>query len=82
MLKGYTINQKRLAETGVKELEYALQFIKQASSCRQLTNEEAQGLLDVITKYAKSLLLLKSYDEDNLPITNGKLPKFNLYLRS
>lgn len=40
LLKGYTINQKRLAETGVKELENALQFIKQASNRRQLTNEE------------------------------------------
>ena len=78
LLNGYTINQKRLAETGVKELENALQFIKQASGRRQLTNEEAQGLLYVITKYAKSWLLLKSYDEDNLPVTTGQLPKFNL----
>lgn len=76
LIKGYTLNQKRLAETGVKELENALQFIKQASSRRQLTNEETQGLLDVIAKYAKSWLLLKSYDEDNLPATKGKLPKF------
>ena len=78
LLKGYTLNQKRLAETGVKELEVALQFIKQASSRRQLTSEEAQGLLEVITKYAKSWLLLKSYDEDNLPPTTGQAPKFSL----
>ncbi len=78
LLKGYTINQKRLAETGVKELENALQFIKQASNRRQLTNEETQGLLDVIAKYAKSWLLLKSYDEDNLPATKGQSPKFTL----
>jgi prophage maintenance system killer protein len=78
LLKGYTINQKRLAETGVKELENALQFIKQASGRRQLTNEEAQGLLEVIAKYAKSWLLLKSYDENDLPITKGKPPKFTL----
>jgi hypothetical protein len=78
LLKGYTINQKRLAETGVKELENALQFIKQASSRRQLTNDEAQGLLDIIAKYAKSWLLLKSYDENNLPATKGKSPKFSL----
>jgi prophage maintenance system killer protein len=78
LLKGYTINQKRLAETGVKELENALQFIKQASSRRQLTNEEAQGLLEVIAKYAKSWLLLKTYDEDNLPATTGQSPKFSL----
>ena len=78
LLKGYTINQKRLAETGVKELESALQFIKQASSRRQLTNDEAQGLLDIIAKYAKSWLLLKSYDEDNLPDIKGQTPKFSL----
>jgi prophage maintenance system killer protein len=78
LLKGYTINQKRLAETGVKELENALQFIKQASNRRQLTNDEAQGLLDIIAKYAKSWLLLKSYDEDNLPATKGQAPKFSL----
>ena len=28
LLKGYTINQQRLSETGVKELENALRFIK------------------------------------------------------
>jgi len=78
LLKGYTINQKRLAETGIKELENALQFIKQASSKRQITNEEAQGLLDVIAKYAKSWLLLKSYDDNNLPATTGKSPTFIL----
>jgi prophage maintenance system killer protein len=75
-MKGYTLNQKRLAETGVKELEKALQFIKQASSRRQLTNEEAQGLLDVIGKYAKSWLLLKSYDDNNLPTQTGQVAKF------
>jgi prophage maintenance system killer protein len=78
LLKGYTINQKRLAETGVKELENALELIKQASSRRHLTNEEAQGLLEVIAKYAKSWLLLKSYDENNLPAITGESPKFTL----
>ena len=76
LLQGYSLNQKRLAETGVKELENALRFIKQASSKRQLSNEEAQGLLDVIGKYAKSWLLLKSYDDNNLPTTAGQVAKF------
>lgn len=78
LLKGYTINQKRLIETGVKELENALEFIKQASSKRQLTNDETQGLLEVIAKYAKSWLLLKSYDENNLPAIKGSAQKFSL----
>jgi len=78
LLKGYSINQKRLTETGVRELENALRFIKEASSRRQLTNDEAQGLLDVIANYAKSWLLLKNYDEHNLPVVSGKTPSFIL----
>ena len=78
LFKGYTINQQRLAETGIKELENALQFIKRASSRHQLTNDETQGLLDVVAKYAKSWLLLKTYDENNLPKTQGQSPKFKL----
>jgi prophage maintenance system killer protein len=78
LLKGYTFNQKRLAETGVKELEAALQYIKNASSHRQLTNEEAQGLLEVITKYAKSWLLLKNYDDHKFPTAKGKKQTFSL----
>ncbi|KPJ67657.1 MAG: hypothetical protein AMJ43_03165 [Coxiella sp. DG_40] len=78
LLKGYTINQKRLAETGAKELENALQFIKQPSSHRQLSNEEAQGLLEVIAKYAKSWLLLKGYDDKDLPVVKGQPSKFML----
>lgn len=78
LLTGYTINQKRLAETGVNELEKALQFIKQASSRQQLTNEETQGLLEVIAKYAKSWLLLKNYDDSNFPATRGQAQIFSL----
>lgn len=78
LLNGYAINQKRIAETGVKELENALQFIKNASSKCQLTNDEAQGLLEVIAKYAKSWLLLKNYDEHNLSAISGKPQTFSL----
>ena len=41
-----------------------------------MSNEEAQGLLEVIAKYAKSWLLLKGYDEKDLPIVKGQPPKF------
>jgi prophage maintenance system killer protein len=79
LLKGYSLNQKRLAETGAKELENALQFIKNASGRRQqLTNEEAHGLIEVIAKYAKSWLLLKSYDENHLPTVKGQTQTFSL----
>jgi hypothetical protein len=43
LLKGYTINQKRLAETGVKKLENALQFITRGigiTNCRKRTKKQ------------------------------------------
>ena len=78
LLNGYTINQKRLIETGLTALENALQFIKNTSSKKELTNQEAQGLLDVIANYAKSWLLLKRYDENCLIPPKGTPPTFIL----
>jgi prophage maintenance system killer protein len=78
LVKGYTINQERLNTTRLAELEKALSFIKQSASKRNLTNDEGQGLLEIITKYAKSWALLKRYDENNLPQTAGQNPKFIL----
>lgn len=78
LMQGYTINQKRITDTSIKEIEEALRLIKQASGNRQLTNDETQGLLEVITKYAKSWLLLKNYDEDNLPAVTGQSSQFIL----
>lgn len=76
LLKGYTLHQKRLVETGLTALEKALQFIKNASNKRELTNQETQGLLEVITGYAKSWLLLKRYDEQSLLTPKGRSPIF------
>ena len=76
LLQGYSINHKKLTEIGTRKLESVVEFIKQASNKRHLTNEEAQGLLDIIAKYAKSWLLLRTYDENDLPATKGHVAKF------
>lgn len=69
LIKGYSLNQKRLLErqsSGFKELENAIELVRTISGGKALTGNEGKGLLDVITRYAKSWLLLQQYDEDRL----------------
>jgi prophage maintenance system killer protein len=75
LIKGYTLNQKRLNEIGLSALESALKLAQNAISRRQISNQETQGLLEVITNYAKSWLLLKQYDEQNFIAVKGHKAK-------
>ena len=71
IIKGFTINQKRLAERKegqLKELEQAVSLLRKTISKRQLAQNEAVGLLKVITDYTNSWLLLQKYDEGLLEI--------------
>lgn len=66
IIKGYTINPKRLPEADLKELEQALILIKGTLNNKQLSSDEATGLLKVITDYANSWVLLQQYDKNQL----------------
>ena len=68
VMKGYTLNQKRLKETQLTDLEQAVTLVKKALETKKLKGAEAKGLLEVITKYADSWLLLQKYDEDKLTL--------------
>lgn len=67
LLNGYALNQQRLKEKGLSELEQTLNFIKKNIENLTLSTDEAWGLLDIIAKYANSWILLQKYDEDQLP---------------
>ncbi|OGY42363.1 MAG: hypothetical protein A2Y82_04345 [Candidatus Buchananbacteria bacterium RBG_13_36_9] len=79
IFKGYTLNQKRLQEKGLAEFEQAVALVKNALETKKLKGAEAKGLLEVITKYAQSWLLLQKYDEEQLvlPVKQAK-PKYQL----
>ena len=64
LIKGYTLNQKRLQQKGMQEFNQAIAqtTIKQ----EELACDEAKGLLDVIVSYGRSWSLLEGYDEDSL----------------
>ncbi|OGL39146.1 MAG: hypothetical protein A3C43_04250 [Candidatus Schekmanbacteria bacterium RIFCSPHIGHO2_02_FULL_38_11] len=72
LVKGYTLNQKRIAELKgkeFKEFEEAVFLIKKIIETKQLSSSESTGLLHVITDYANTWLLLQKYDEDKLEIS-------------
>jgi len=72
ILKGYAINKKRLDEFE-KEISLLIKTIKSSN-----LTEEAKGFSDIVTKYAKSWILLNKYDENALEFPKGKKAEFIL----
>lgn len=66
LIKGYAINQKRLEQKGLKELNETISLLKDTISKSELELSEAKGLLDVILNYSRTWSLLQGYDEDSL----------------
>lgn len=72
IIKGYTINQRRLAEQAdhYRELQEAVRLIGEVLTQQALNAPQAEGLLRVITDYAYALSVLDDYDHQRLAIRN------------
>jgi hypothetical protein len=77
LVKGYTLNQHRLTENRA-ELEAALELVRKTAISRELTADQGKGLVDVITRYTRTYLLLQQYDEGSLVEPTGTEPGFVL----
>ena len=73
LVRGYTLNERRLRERGI-EMEQAVQLLSRTLTRHELVTEEGRGVLDVITRYAKSWLLLKEYDDNTLGVPERRRP--------
>lgn len=62
LTQGYTLNRQRL-EANARELEAALQLVKKAARSPELLADTGRGLVDIVTRYAQTFLLLQRYDE-------------------
>ncbi len=68
LVQGYNLNQPRLQQTGIQQVHRALELIRETLANKSdISPEETQGLLDVITRYTQSRLLLYQYDQWELP---------------
>ncbi|MES1221070.1 MAG: RhuM family protein, partial [Bacteroidota bacterium] len=68
LVKGYTINEKRLKEQHekFKELQETIEFLKNTVGKKELSNKETQGLLEIISRYTRSFILLNKFDSETL----------------
>ncbi len=67
LVKGYTLNQRRLAETGIKEAQQVLALLSNTLDSHDLINDEGRLVLGIVNRYARTWQLLLQYDEDNFP---------------
>ena len=61
LIKGYALNQNRLAQ-----LQQVVQLIQQSGNSGEMNATEAKGLLEIITNYTQSFILLNQFDSNNL----------------
>jgi hypothetical protein len=66
LVKGYTLNQKRLAEKGIGEARQMLDLLSNTMQSHELVNDEGRAVLDIVNSYARTWQLLWQYDEDSL----------------
>jgi prophage maintenance system killer protein len=71
LVRGVTINRQRI-ETNAREIEAALDLVRRAVASLQLTTDMGRGLVEVITRYTQTFLLLQRYDEGLLTEPKGE----------
>ncbi len=68
LVKGYAINEKRIEkyQNNLTELQKTIKLIENSISSKELSNTEAKGFIDVITRYTRSFILLNKFDSESL----------------
>ncbi|MDA3831785.1 MAG: virulence protein RhuM/Fic/DOC family protein [Spirochaetales bacterium] len=71
LVRGYTVNQKRLAEKGITEATQMVELLRGALAGQNLVTNEGRSVLELVSKYSRTWQLLWQYDEDSLPTPKG-----------
>jgi prophage maintenance system killer protein len=66
LVNGYVINQEKLQQKKLDELNQTIKLIKQGLENKKLNTNEAKGFVEIISNYAKSWALLQGYDDQSL----------------
>jgi prophage maintenance system killer protein len=72
LLRGYSLNRRRLAEKGVEEVRQVLSLLAGILESHNLVSDEVLAVLEVVNRYARTWQLLLQYDENNLPAPETK----------
>ena len=70
LVKGYTINEKRLKAQAQKyqELQNSVKLLENVLALDEITQQQARGIIEVVTNYAYALDILDQYDFKKLSL--------------
>ncbi len=74
LVRGYTLNERRLAERGLREARETLDLLTRTLRNQALVDDAGRAVLELITGYADTWRLLLEYDEDRLATPSGARP--------
>jgi len=66
LLRGYTLNEKRLREKGLGEIEQAVGLLTRTLTHHARVTDEGRAVLEVVQQYTRAWRLLLEYDEGRL----------------
>ena len=74
LVRGFTLNERRLAERGLREARETLDLLSRTLVNQALVDDTGQAVLGLIGSYADTWRLLLEYDEDRLTTPPGAKP--------
>jgi len=74
LVRGYTLNEHRLAERGLQEARQTLDLLARTLANQALVDDTGRAVLELIVGYADTWRLLLEYDEDRLALPPGARP--------
>ena len=70
LTQGWTLDRARL-ERNAAELEAALTLVRKTAQAPELTSDIGRGLVEIVSRYTQTFLLLQRYDEGLLTEPQG-----------
>ncbi|HYC77085.1 MAG TPA: virulence protein RhuM/Fic/DOC family protein [Planctomycetota bacterium] len=67
LVRGYTLNERRLAERGLGDIEAAVGLLARTLTAQTLVTDEGAAALELVRRYVGSWRALLEYDEQRLP---------------
>lgn len=81
LTQGYSLNEHRLAQQGLTELEHAVELLGQTLTRQQLVCDLGQEVVGLILGYARTWRLLQDYDQGALGLPAGARPARGILAR-
>jgi len=74
LTRGYSLNEHRLAQQGLAELEQTVELLGQTLTRQSLVSDVGQEVIGLILGYARTWRLLQDYDQAALGVPPGARP--------